>query len=247
MVTNAPAETDILCENCGYILNGLPESGNCPECGTPIDVSIAERFRSPPVWERRSPRVGVIKRFMVTSAQLIFQPRKFFRTTTSRGDVGAAKQFANIHYLLAGILLGAAMWMHWNMIFDRMLSYYPRPPAWESPVLAVLLPAATYAAIVLTVRLATRLTVWEAAYRGFRLPHQVVIRALYYHAAHCLPVALLVLGTVVGYDLLLSLGVFARESVTIYLYVLCGEVLVLAGYLFNTYWIAMRNLMYANR
>jgi hypothetical protein len=247
MVTNAPAETDILCENCGYILNGLPESGNCPECGTPIDRSIAQRFRTPPIWESADALAGPVRRFIDTSAQLIFRPRHFFRTTTSRGDIAAAKRFAYIHYLLAGILLGLAMWIHWKVIYERMLVRYPLPPAWESLAMAFLLPAATCASIILTVRLATRLTVWEAAYRGFRLPRNVVIRALYYHAAHCLPVALLVLGTVVGYDWLVSRGMVGMTSVTIYLYVLCGEVLVLAGYLFNTYWIAMRNLMYANR
>jgi len=31
-----------------------------------------------------------------------------------------------------------------------------------------------------------------------------------------------------------------------YLYVLCGEVILAAGYLFMTYWTGMRNLMYAN-
>jgi hypothetical protein len=33
----------------------------------------------------------------------------------------------------------------------------------------------------------------------------------------------------------------------IYLYVLCGEVVLGAFYLFKTYWIGMRNIMYANR
>src|SRR5580658_3900506 len=51
MPTDAPEETDILCENCGYMLNGLPPSGNCPECGTAIDFSVSERLRQPPLWE----------------------------------------------------------------------------------------------------------------------------------------------------------------------------------------------------
>ena len=46
-----PAETDLLCERCGYVLNGLPADGRCPECGTPLDESVNYR-RHPPAWER---------------------------------------------------------------------------------------------------------------------------------------------------------------------------------------------------
>jgi hypothetical protein len=111
----------------------------------------------------------------------------------------------------------------------------------------LIFPPATYVLIVLTQRLATGLTVWEAAYRGFRLPYPVVLRALHYHAAHTFPVALLVLLTVGGYSWLQSTGYFQVTSAPGYLYVLSGEVFVTATYLFYTYWIAMRNLMYANR
>ena len=34
---------------------------------------------------------------------------------------------------------------------------------------------------------------------------------------------------------------------TTYLYVICAEVILAAVYLFKTYWIGMRNMMYANR
>jgi hypothetical protein len=37
------------------------------------------------------------------------------------------------------------------------------------------------------------------------------------------------------------------DGVVFYLYTLSGEVILAAIYLFWTYWIAMRNIMYANR
>jgi hypothetical protein len=52
--------------------------------------------------------------------------------------------------------------------------------------------------------------------------------------------------TVVGYDLLLARHVLGGLSALPYLYVICGEVIVGALYLFWTYWIGMRNMMYAN-
>jgi hypothetical protein len=69
---------------------------------------------------------------------------------------------------------------------------------------------------------------------------------LYFHAAHYLPVALLAFVTVFGYAWLQQHGIVDGTSATTYLYTLCGEVVVTAFYLFETYWIGMRNIMYAN-
>ena len=74
----------------------------------------------------------------------------------------------------------------------------------------------------------------------------MVRRALNYHSAHYLPVALAAAATVFGYQFLLARANLSPYSATTYLYVLSGEVVFFAFYLFMTYWKAMRNLMYAN-
>lgn len=148
--------------------------------------------------------------------------------------------------MITSVMFGISAWVHLN-IFNGNFGRNSHVPDWMNLLMVILLPATTYLIIIQTIRLATRLTAWEAAYRGYRLPHPVVLRALYYHAAHSLPVATIALTTVAGYAVLLSHGVFGYASMLNYLYVLCGEVLVAAFYLFATYWIAMRNLMYANR
>jgi hypothetical protein len=99
----------------------------------------------------------------------------------------------------------------------------------------------------ITTRLAARLTAWEAAYRGLRLPAAVVQRTMYYHAAHSLPVAVLALLVTVGFRPLVTRGAFGGHAVEYYLYALSGAVVLSAAYLFQTYWIAMRAVMYANR
>lgn len=245
-MTRAPDETDILCENCGYMLNGLPDSGNCPECGSPIDLSVSERFRTPPLWEDRDGGLPLWDRFFRTSADIIFRPRRFFRNSNSRGQIQPAVRFARIHLALSAVLLGGAAWLHWSW-YQRDIVRFSPPPHWLAMVMLPALCIGTYVAMSLLIRLAARLTAWEAAYRGYRLPYPVVVRALCYHTAHFLPVALAALITVFGYTQLRGRGYFQLTSVTTYLYVLCGLVIVSAIYLFDTYWIAMRNLMYANR
>ncbi|MCA9275211.1 MAG: hypothetical protein KDA29_04220 [Phycisphaerales bacterium] len=49
-------EYTLLCENCGYVIEGLDPAGNCPECGKTIAESLPERRvgtpwqQSPGVW-----------------------------------------------------------------------------------------------------------------------------------------------------------------------------------------------------
>jgi hypothetical protein len=239
MPTQAPEETDILCENCGYMLNGLPASGNCPECGTTIDISVSERFRQPSLWETIGDPRPKWLRFLLTTSQIVFHPKRFYRSSTSRGQIDIAYQFAQIHWWISALLFGIAAWFHWRS--EAILQVLKTLP-WVNAVLFLAFPLIAFIALAGTIALAARLTAWEARYRGFRLPHNVVLRALYYHSAHILPVALTVFFTCAGYRYFV---LPAFESA--YLYTLCGEVIVAAGYLFNTYWIGMRGWMYANR
>ena len=73
------------------------------------------------------------------------------------------------------------------------------------------------------------------------------MRSMYYHAAHYLPVGIVAAGTVVAAHFLLNPATLSEALLKRYLYVICAEIILAAVYLFQTYWIAMRKLMYANR
>lgn len=241
-VVTIPAATDLLCEGCGYVLNGLPPDARCPECGRPAAESLAN-LRQPPPWEQpdRRRRPGTL---LDTTAAVLFRPTRFFRGLPPQGRGNASLRFAQVHYTIASVLLGTAALAHFHW-FLTLGGRRPFQVVRQLPLL-LLCWLAAYVFLLVMTRLAAGLTSWEAAYRGYRLPLPVVRRALHYHSAHYLPVGLAASGTVLGYQAMLSYIDLGPNSATTYLYVLSGEVVFFALYLFKTYWTAMRNLMYAN-
>ena len=240
--TSVPSPADILCESCGYRLNGLPEGGNCPECGAPMADSTSGTRCNDPAWETE-------RRFWVTTAQVVFQPTHFYRTLRTR--VGpqqhrAAYSFALRHWFLAGFLVALASGLHYSLtepigqsggLEHRIFLLF----LWVAAITGV----AGFAMMGVT-HLAAWLTAWEAGWRGFRLPRQVVLRGMCYHAADLLPVALAILLIVIANRLLWTLGALGYDALVIYLIILSAAAVLGAVYLFWTYWIGMRNMLFAN-
>jgi hypothetical protein len=79
------------------------------------------------------------------------------------------------------------------------------------------------------------------------LPGGRFLRGLDFHTAHYLPVGIVAVAVVWGYRVLLECQIVSHLYDAIYLYTLCGVVILSAIYLFQTYWIAMKNMMFANR
>jgi hypothetical protein len=243
--TQPPAETDLLCEACGYILNGLQaEQGNCPECGTPTRDSVepGRRLESPIELQWSSAA------FWATTARVLFQKRRFFRETRSRGDHPNVVRFGNVHRLLSGILLGMAGGVHSMWMAETQL-WVRRWDATSLSILAVVtivLALLAYITLALVTRLATWLTSKEGAFWGMRLPGAVVTRAMSFHAANYLPVALLALFITGGYRIALMMGWTDAASGVPYLVSLCILVIAAAFWLFESYVIAMRRIRLAN-
>lgn len=232
-----PDETDLLCEGCGYTLNGLPTTSNCPECGKPILESVGSHrhlaeFEAQPSFSS----------FVRTTRQVILRPSEFYRTLLVRSYGDLAHRFARIHLTFATILFMATVIGH-SMF---LLEVFSIDRHWLLIIGLVGTPLLVATMLLLT-RLATWLSAIEAKYWGMRLPYQVVSRGLAFHTAHYLPVGVFAAAVVWGYRCLLYMQWVDHRSDMRYLYALSAVVLLSAGYLFSTYWRGMRNMMHANR
>lgn len=58
-------EYTLLCEKCGYVIEGLETAGNCPECGKPIVESLPERRVGTP-WQQSPGVVSLVQTWWVT-------------------------------------------------------------------------------------------------------------------------------------------------------------------------------------
>ena len=232
-----PDENTLLCETCGYNLSGIPRNGNCPECGTPIAESIGTH-RHLSQFEQ-NPRVGTLLHDLFLT---LAHPKQFYRTLVTRTETVASRHFAWVNVLLASMLVAAAVAGHFEWAVADVL-----PVSMSGMVAYLVAVPAVFLCFQGIARLATWLSAIEAKYWGMRLPHQVVRRAMLFHRAHYLPVGIVAAVVVCGYQLLLHARVLDRTYDTFYLYALSGTVIISAIYLFQTYWIAMRAMMYANR
>lgn len=246
VASQPPDEGMKLCEGCGYILDGLPADNRCPECGKPAAQSTDPQLRRLPAWETSPSPVT----FIASSYQVMVHPARFARHLLTRRDTWSSWWFAAFWQGVCALTLGLAVLRHAEWLELRGGWTPAWIPLWLITVYALFKVFSVlwiYLLLAAVTEVAGRLTAWEARMRGLRLPLVAVRRALRYHSVHLLPVSLLALATAWGYTLLLEKRIVTSAADSVYVYVLCAQVLAGAGYLFLSYWAMMRNIMYANR
>ena len=78
-------EYTLLCERCGYVVEGLNTNGNCPECGKPIAESLPERRVGTP-WQQ-NPCIGSLVRTWWMTIRHPLQTLDVMRIGDRRGSL----------------------------------------------------------------------------------------------------------------------------------------------------------------
>lgn len=104
MLDRSINEFTLLCERCGYVVDGLANGGACPECGLPIEDSLPESRAGSP-WQRRPGLVSLLRTWwralrhpLRTFDEMRVEPRRDKRL--ARWTIGVAGLIGGVLALL---------------------------------------------------------------------------------------------------------------------------------------------------
>ncbi|MAY74939.1 MAG: hypothetical protein CMJ31_09555 [Phycisphaerae bacterium] len=139
-------EFTLLCERCGYVIEGLDRSGACPECGKPIEESLPER-RVGSEWQQSSTAISWLR----TTIHLLARPLWMLDRLAIERRRTQSLWWTNV--IVAGVLVGVGcaitVW-----IWGARFAMGPEPAAGFDPLglfvhLLLLAPPAAASAVLI--------------------------------------------------------------------------------------------------
>jgi len=244
-------EFTLLCERCGYVIEGLPLGGGCPECGKPIAESLPG-FRQGSPWQR-----GPGKRaWLATAWQTLTAPRRTAASLRVQSDVRLglfARHTAAASIVAAVIIMFGTPWVREAILGyslrSELAQSISRPDVLAIAILGVaVILAGAGAAIILLSWIERRGIQFFSRRRGGRVT-PTIARVVIAHAAVGWPLAVIgaILGGVTAEFLLLATRCDPGPLRTAILQL--PWLLALPGFLFFEWfaYLGMRSMRFANR
>jgi hypothetical protein len=92
------------CDDCGYLLVGLPIESNCPECGLAVRDSLPGGRRRRPAWEHPGSVLATCRGLLREQWRVLWD-RDYFRRLPVRSSLAAARRFWWATFLLMIVAL----------------------------------------------------------------------------------------------------------------------------------------------
>lgn len=103
-------EFTLLCERCGYVLEGLDRGGNCPECGRPIKESLPHLARPGSPWQQKPS----LRSLTETCREMLLHPgAAFTRVRIDAKRSGSFERWFNLATTALIAIPAAAIYLAW--------------------------------------------------------------------------------------------------------------------------------------
>jgi len=234
-------EYTLLCERCGYVVEGLPTEGACPECGKPIAESLPER-RMGTVWQRNRPGLWTLAR---SWQACLFHPLRTLDQLAPRMPTRGMRSLNALACAFLWLIGLVGPMVSWTLdpeivVPEKMIFVFIL-----SGVVAVVTTALVYAGVLLLTEVETRGLELISRQGGYRIT-PAIARRVCDHGG----VGWAVCGGTVAVIGLGSTAWHTRTGDMLPAWVYwSGLGLIASGFLFFEIfaWLGLRRLKYANR
>ncbi len=185
-------EYTLLCERCGYAIEGLDQSGNCPECGKPVAESLPERRIGTP-WQRK-PGVGSLLATWWMTLRHPLRTLDVMRVRTDRREL----MLSASTIIVASLILATGFVLPAVFTRDEVATYpaeNPRPyPYWDILVTIPFFAVVPLVIFPILTWIETRGLIVIGKARGFRIDARLAKSIVAHACAGWLLLAILYLG-----------------------------------------------------
>ena len=238
-------EYTLLCERCGYVIEGLATDANCPECGRPIEDSLPER--RPGTAYQNNPSFA---NAWGTSLRTLLHPIMTLDEIRYDYDPGDDNAMGIWHAVLTGTLITASIMLYGVLwLYERLQSDIA---VWAMLLILIAGVGVVFLAVYIIAIAIRALTVTEAtglriisSRRGFRITPRIATLVTAHGSVGWTAGALLGLHAFVGLDLA---GTLTDTPPLQHAAWIALAASMLIGFLFfETFaWLGLRRLKYAN-